>query len=62
MISKKTMSLTATVLGDMRFKKHCERLAQDVEGAMARAFESERISEERRNRIIDKFLNELEGK
>ena len=62
MLSKKTISLTATVLGDMRFKSHCERLAKDVEGAMVKAFEGERISICRRDRIINKFLKELEEK
>lgn len=60
MISKKTISLTATVLGDMRFKSHCEKLAQDVESSMIKAFEGERISICRRDRIINKFLRELE--
>lgn len=61
MISKNTISITATILGDLRFKQHCQQLSKDVERSMLKAFEGERIRTERRDRIINKFLKELEG-
>jgi len=61
MIPKRTISIIANTIADNKFKLQCELLDTKINQSLREAFKSERIGQERLNRIVNKFCNNLLG-
>lgn len=61
MIPRKTMSLIAYGLANIRFEKYYMELDDKLNCALEKAFTGERISPERATRIVKHFVENLRG-
>jgi hypothetical protein len=61
MISKGTMKTVAYMIADSLYKNRCMLLDKYILECFDKAFEGEHISQERRERIKDKFYKTMLG-
>lgn len=59
MLPKGTMAIVVEKLAEMRYIERCNRLDEVLEDSMVQAFKDEKISIERRDRILRKFAKNV---
>lgn len=59
LISNKAITTISKTLADMKFNEYCSELDSKIETAMNNAFEGERISQTRMQRIVNRFCDKL---
>ena len=61
MLPKGSLSIIADALAKEIYRQHCEELNKTIEIELRKAFSSERISQERVDRIIHQFSLNMRG-
>lgn len=61
MFPTRTMEEVALILADRKFNEKCKELNKSIVDNLEKAFEGERISQARADRIVKKFCNNMLG-